>query len=69
MAKKKYKLVIEFETETPVKPIVKASENTLVQFENAIPYFVETKNKNLSVNESFVYGSGSFKLTEVKSKK
>ena len=69
MAKKRYKLVIEFETESPVKPIVKSSDSAMVQFENAIPYFVETKNKNVSANESFVYGSGKFKLIELKLKK
>lgn len=63
--KNKYILTVKFETENLLNEI----DPDLIQFENGLPYFVETKNKGRSVNNSFVYGSGKIKLSLVKTKK
>ena len=55
----RYLLTIEFECELPVKAV----RNVLIQFENGLPYFVETSKD--SVNNSFVYGTGKAKLKKM----
>lgn len=60
----KYSVTIEFESEIPVKLV----DQGLVQFENALPYFLDPKSSRQkeSVNNTFVYGSGKIKLKEIK---
>lgn len=67
MSKKtyKYKLVVEFESEKPLK----MNDQELIQFENGLPYFADTKDKSTTLNSTYVYGSGKMTFTEIKSKK
>lgn len=58
----KYALTIEFESKKPVKA-VKLGDHP--QFENGLVYFVETLDKNNSINSEFVYGSGTIELTKL----
>jgi hypothetical protein len=57
----KYKLTVEFESEVPVKLY---PEKLGIQYENGLPYFVESRIDTESVNSSFIYGSGKRKLTK-----
>jgi hypothetical protein len=59
---KKYQLVITFESKTPIKGHSKADQG-LLQYENGLGYFVKG-----DVNNSFVYGTGTAKLSKVKAK-
>ena len=58
----RYQMTIEFETEHPLKAV----NNSLIQFENALPYFAEVTKAKESLNNSFVYGSGKMKIKKLK---
>lgn len=59
--KHKYKLTIEFETDKPVKKHADA----LIQFENGLPYFVDTSDKDDSINYTFEHGTGKARLKKI----
>lgn len=63
--KHSYKLTIKFSSEKPVKKV----EDYLIQFENGLPYFMEVIQENDSINNTFIYGTGSAKLKKVKRKR
>lgn len=67
MAKKyKYKITITFESEAPMKEV----KEELIQFENALEYFVEPKSKNpkKGINNTFIYGSGKIRFQAITKK-